>query len=452
MLKAKTVKGSHWTISHLPANGKKTFRVRWKDLKSLGYPMDPTFGKVHYFSTQKQAKDFATEKIDEIQRVGRLADALDSEEKGRILREAARLAERGINPLKAMEEGARHLIAFGNQSEMKIGEFWPAYVARKKADKKWGVRNAKAQESFFESMKDSLMQRPIKNFVHIPTGQTIIREALEKYRSRSGRNASNTIRGARSKIRTFLFYVASEVEALNQTALKEIFSHEYLLPAGLKKEAANVAITATQARYLLGYMAAHKLAGWIVLKLFMGARTLLVQEWKWSIVDWENGRIMIPMSQTKLKKTAIRFSIKEIPNFSEWLNWAWQLDGRPKPQENIARFSQPTITKLVAKAINERKELFTDDKRKTIKPVESLRNFMRSGFITYGTQIPALGVGKVMKIAEDAHNLDKYLAWDSATGPEPEAEAFWSLTPDQILVPSVPPTRSRRKRSRNVVA
>jgi hypothetical protein len=252
----------------------------------------------------------------------------------------------------------------------------------------------------------------------------------------------------KSKIRTFLFYVASEVEALNQTALKEIFSHEYLLPAGLKKEAANVAITTAQARYLLGYMAAHKLAGWIVLKLFMGARTLLVQEWNWSIVDWESGRIMIPMNQTKLKKTAIRFSIEEIPNFSAWLKWAWQLDGSPKPQENIARFSQPTITKLVAKAINEKKELFTDDKRKTIKPVETLRNFMRSGFITYGTQIQELGVGKVMKIAEDIHNLDKYLAYDSATGPEPEADAFWRLTPDQITVPSVPPIRRRRKRSR----
>jgi len=445
MIKIKSLKGSHWTISHLPENGKKTFRLRWKNLKSLGNPADPDLRKVHYFETQKQAKDFGTTKIEETQHIGKLADALNSEEKARILREAARLAEKGIDPMKAMEEGARHLAAYGMQAETRIGEFWPAYIARKKADQKWGNRNTKAQESFYEMMKDGFMQRPIKNFIHVSTGQAIVREALEKYRSRSHRNAHNTLKGAKSKIRTFLFYVASEVEALNGVALKEIFSHEYLLPAGLKPEAANVAITAKQARYLLGYMAARKLAGWIILKLFMGARTLLVQEWRWSIVDWENKMIRIPKEQTKLKKNDVRFSISEIPNFAEWLEWAWELDGRPKPEERITRFTQPTVTKFVSKAINDNKELFTNDKRKTIKPGDSLRNFMRSGFITYGTQIPALGVGKVMKIAEDAHNLHKYLAWDSADENEPEAEAFWSIKPDQIAIPLVPPKRRQRR-------
>lgn len=328
---------------------------------------------------------------------------------------------------------------------MKIGDFWAAYVARKKADSKWGIRNTKAQESFYKAMKDSLMQRPIKNFIHARTGQAIVRDALEKYRSRSTRNASNTLRGAKSKIRTFLFFVASEVEALNQSTLKEIFYHEYLMPAGLREEVKNAAITARQARYLIEYMASRKLAGWIVLKLFMGARTLLLQDWKWSVVDWESGRIMIPKHQTKLKKNEIRFSISEIPNFEEWLKWAWELDGKPKPEECIARFTQPTITNLVAKAINEKKELFTSDKRKKIKPAETHRNFMRSGFITYGTQIPALGVGKVMKIAEDAYNLHKYLAWDSAEGNKPEAEEFWNLRPDQITITPPPPFTRKMK-------
>lgn len=66
---------------------------------------------------------------------------------------------------------------------------------------------------------------------------------------------------------------------------------------------------------------------------------------------------------------------------------------------------------------------------------------MRSGFITYGTQIPELGVGKVMKIAEDAHNLHKYLAWDSATGKTPEAERFWSLKPNAITLETPPPPK-----------
>lgn len=111
-MKLKTFKGSHWTISHLPENGKKTFRVRWKNLKSLGNPTDGDFRKVHYFNSQNAAKDFAVKKIAEIQHVGKMVDALDSEARARILREAARLVHRGIDPMKAMEEGEKHLIPF----------------------------------------------------------------------------------------------------------------------------------------------------------------------------------------------------------------------------------------------------------------------------------------------------------------------------------------------------
>lgn len=437
MLNHKKAKDIYWTIDHLPNNGKKNFRLRWKNLKSLGYPADLTATKVHYFHTQKQAIEFASSKIQEAQHVGKLADALESSARAKILSEAARLAELGIDPVLAMKEGERHLAAYGKEAETKIGDFWPAYVARKKADKKWGKRNAKAQDSFYELMKDGLMQNPIKNFIYVRTGQNIVREALKKYRSQSTRNAENTIKGAKSKIRTFLFYVASEVEALNRATLREIFSDEYLMPSGLELEAKNEAIDVVQSRYLLGYMAAHQLAGWIVFKLFMGARTLLVQEWKWSIVDWDRSRIRIPKHQTKLKKSDISFSISEIPNFEEWLKWAWEIDGRPKPNDRIVRYSQPTVTRLVAKAINEKKELFAKDMRKTIKPSETLRNFMRSGFITYGIQIPSLGIGKVMKIAEDTHNLHKYLAWDSARQTEPEAEAFWTIKPEEITIPQI---------------
>lgn len=446
MDKLRTLRGSHWTIDHLPNNGKKTFRVRWKNIRSLGNPTDPDFHKVHYFETQKQAKQFATNKIEETQHLGKLADALGVDDKAKILREAARLAERGIDPLQAMNEGAQHLIACGEHAETKIGEFWPDYVAHKKANGKWGSRNARAQEAFFQETKESFMQIPIKKLVSVKSGKAVIREALEKYRSRSERNAENTLKGAKSRMRTFLTFVANEIEALDQETLSAIFSkeaNEYLMPTGLRKEAKNVAIRTDEARYLLGFMASRKLAGWIVFKLFMGARTMLVQQWKWSIVDWDKGLITIPRDQTKLKKSDISFNISEIPHFLDWLKWAWEIDGRPSPEDPIARFSQPTITNLVKQAINEKKELFTSDKRKSIKPGESMRNFMRSGFITYGSQIPELGVGKIMKIAEDAHNLDKYLAWDSAKGPQPEAEAFWSLTPDKIIVATFEPRKSK---------
>jgi hypothetical protein len=454
MQRTKTVKGSHWTINHLPERSKSPFRLRWKRLKTLGSPSDPDFRIVHYFEKLEDAKSFASRKIEDIQSVGKLVNELEPSLRTRILREAARLAESGIDPIKAMEEGARHLKAYGEKAETTIGSFWPAYVARKKADGKWGARNLKAQESFFEATEDTLMNQPVKNFIHVSTGQEIVRNTLKKYQSQSERNAANTLRGAKSKIRGFLSFVASEVDALNLATLKEIFSHQYLLPAGLRAEAKNVAINTDQAKYLIGFLASRKLAGWIVFKLFMGARTLLLQQWKWSVVDWQNDLIQIPRNQTKLKQSNIRFHISEIPNFSDWLKWAWEIDGKPEPEKPIARFSQPTITNLVRSAINEKrgKELFDSvDKRKKIKPAECLRNFMRSGFITYGTQIPELGVGKVMKIAEDAHNLHKYLAWDSATGKTPEAERYWSLKPDAITL-ETPPQPKRRQRKQTQTA
>ena len=177
-------------------------------------------------------------------------------------------------------------------------------------------------------------------------------------------------------------------------------------------------------------MAKQKLAGWIVFKLFTGAHTLLLQQWKWSIVDWEKGMIRIPKEQTKLKKNAIHYSISEVPNLKEWLKWAWEIDGKPAPDKKIAHKSQPTITKHIAKAMNQKKELFIQDKRKKIVPMDTHRNFMRSGFITYGIEI--IGVGKVSKIAEDRHNLDKYLAFDAATDGGPEAEKFFGLLPSNL--------------------
>ena len=445
--KPRNKNGSHWTIDHVPNHGKKPYRLRWKNLKPFGDQNDEDLKRVHYFATATAAKDFAEKKIEVIQYLGILTSALEPKQKADILREAARLVGRGIDPIAAMEEGAKHLKAYGEQAEIEIGSFWPAYVERKKDAGKWGARNLKAQETFYKITKETFMRQRVKVFIYATNGKKVVKDALEQYRQPHTRNAQNTVRGAKSKMRTFLAYIASEVDALKSATIKEIFDGEYILPLRTRSEAANVAITTDQAKYLIGYLASRKLAGWIVFKLFMGARTLLVQEWKWSILDFEKELVRIPKHQTKLKKNEIRFSLSEIPNFANWVKWAWQLDGCPKPEERIARFSQPTITKHVANAINEKKDLFTTDKRKKIKPAESLRNFMRSGFITYGTQIPALGVGKVMKIAEDAHNLHKYLAWDSASGPEPEAEKFWNLTPSEITIAPPPPHTRRRRKS-----
>ncbi len=444
MLKNKTRRDTHWTIDHIPDHGNKPFRLRWKKLKSLGNSNDSDLRKNHYFATLALAKDFATKKIEDIQRIGKLAGELEPEKRALVLREAARLVERGIDPIEAMEEGARHLKAYGDQANIEIGTFWPAYVEQKKDSGKWGARNLKAQETFFEVTKEIFMRKPIREFIYATSGKEIVKSALETYRKGGARNATNTVRGAKSKMRAFLGFVANRVHALKSSTIKEIFEDEYILPLRTRKEAKNVAINADQAKYLISYMAERKLAGWIVFKLFMGARTLLLQQWRWSVVDWERGMIRIPENQTKLKKGEIRFPISDIPNFSTWLKWALEIDGSPKPEQPICRFSQPTITNHVKKAMNAKKGLFVSDKRKTIRPEDDFRNFMRSGFITYG--IEKMGIGRVVRIAEDKHNLDKYLANDSATSGTSEAEKFWSIKPEAITLNPLPPPPARKRR------
>ena len=162
---------------------------------------------------------------------------------------------------------------------------------------------------------------------------------------------------------------------------------------------------------------------------------MLVQEWHWSIINWNDRLVHIPKRLTKLRRTDVKFSFSEVPNFEAWIKWAWEKDGHPKPHEKIAKYSQPTITRKVFKAINERRNLFGNDGRVTIRPAKELRNFMRSGFITYG--IVRMSEGTVSKIAEDQFSLQRYIASNAASGNQPESERFWNLTPESLNSPQI---------------
>ena len=426
----------------MPNRVKSPFRLRWKKRKQLGLKGHLDFEKDFYFSTADKAKEFAEEKINEAQNLGKLSRDLESDERSRILREYLRWKEKGVDPFLALEEGSKILLQVGVDGDRLIGSFWKNYVDRKIRDGDWGTRHQIGQQTFYRATKDTLMKLPVKEFITPFKGKETVKKLLLSYRRNGKREARNTQRGMKSKIQTFLYFITSEVEILSRATLNEIFQDQHLFPTGLRPEADNVAISAAQAKYLIGRMAKEKLAGWIVLKLFMGARTLLLQEWTWSIVNWEDNLIHIPKNQTKLKKNAVKFVFSEIPNFEQWLRWAWEIDGKPDSSAKIVNVTQPTVTNLVKKAINANKELFGEsDGRKTIRPAETHRNFMRSGFITYGIQ--KIGVGAVAKIAEDTHNLHKYLALDSSTGDRPESEKFWSLIPEDIDLDNVECLRAK---------
>lgn len=417
-----------FTITHLKKRARTPFRLRWKALSSLGSPDSDDFKIAHYFPTESAAKTFGIRLVEELQQIGSLANSMSDNERMDILRTAATLKQKGVDPVKAMEEGFRLLISYGETAEKRIGDFWEPYSTRNAEN--WSERHKRAQQAFFESVKDGIMREPVKAFLNKTNAIGLIQSCLASYKSGGRRHALNTLKHARSKIRSFLGFISEQVDQLSMSLITDIFTAKTILPARLEAEADNVSITAAQAKYLLQHLQGEEMAGWLVLKLFMGARTMLLQNWNWSIINWEDQVIHIPKRLTKLKKTDVKFSFSEVPNFEAWIKWAWEKDGRPKPQEKIAKYSQPTMTRKVCKAINARRNLFGQDGRVKIRPAKELRNFMRSGFITYG--IERMSVGTVSKIAEDHFSLHKYIASDVASGNRPESERFWSLTPESL--------------------
>ena len=81
--------------------------------------------------------------------------------------------------------------------------------------------------------------------------------------------------------------------------------------------------------------------------------------------------------------------------------------------------------------MNANKKIFIEDGRKKLCPVDTNRNFMRSAFISYGLE--KLEMTKVIRIAEDRHNLDKYIKLDGTKSISEEAKEYWSLTTSSVI-------------------
>lgn len=419
-----------YSVDHLPNRSKTPYRLRFKNLKGIGIEKEGEFAKKPYFANEAAAKFHAQRLLEEQIYSGTKSRQLDESLKTSLLREAARIVEGGGDPLLAMKEGFDLISSWGKLGDKRIGSFWEDYFNRKVDSGNWSAREITRQKTFHREVQNTFMQAKVKSFLKPTDGRKKIEFCIKAYRNQN-RNATNTIKTLQSNMRAFLGYLAGQVEQLTPVMVKDLFDSRYLLiPTGTRPEADNVAVSVDQAVYLLKYMRDKGHPAWIVFKLFIGARTLLLQQWKWSVVDWHSESIRIPRDLTKTKKSDINFPIADVPNLKSWLQWAWELDGKPSPDQPICKASQPTITNKIKEAMNADKGLFQKDKRKKINPSRQFRNFLRSAFITYGVEV--LGVGKVMKIAEDRYNLDKYLTSDTQVGPTSESERYFKLQPKDL--------------------
>jgi hypothetical protein len=433
----------HTSIAKVPNRvGAKKWRLRFKNLKELGRGSRDGGFEVRYGRNRQELEEWAAEILKDAQAVGVSIDTIPPDERQRILTVAAQLRTEGLDPIKAMQVGGSQIRSILGESNRLIGEFWTQYRERKLQDKKWGAIHAQTQFRFYADLEDSFMKKSLRDFMDVHDGRQHVRKSLMEYKGKGDRGSRNTIIAARSKMKNFLLYIASQSRSLKSETVKEIFADSYLMPSGLKEEQENRAITSEQAFYLIGRLAKEKLAGWIVFKIFMGARTILLQNWCWEIVNWKDKLIQIPKAQTKLKKSAITFSYSAIPNFEEWLQWAFQIDEPQSKKDFITPCCQPAVTNLVKRAINQNRTLFGGSDDREIIPVAEMRNFMRSGFITYALHV--LSPSQVMTIAEDSFNLHKYFAVNADSGSAPEAERFWKLHPNQIDLDGVAHLRKKQ--------
>lgn len=429
--RSKSNNGKHYTIDYLTDRKKTQYRLRFKGLNKLGFDVGDEFKKAYYFETKKEAINWAKGEIETIQAAGQLVEELTSQERANILREAAEIKSKGLDPIEVMREGAKTLSIDQKDLNKPIGDYWREYYEKRVDQNAWGMRHQTLQRQFYRDTKEGFMQTLLISFRSERQGIQIVRKALKKWAYPS-RSSVNSVRAARSKMSAFLLYVAGETDAIDTATIKAIFGKgRDLNPLGLRPEQENSRITPQQARYLIPCMAEKKCAAWIVFKLFMGARTELLQRWNWSVVEWEDQRVRIPKKLTKNKKEDVVFDFGEIPNFKEWIEWAWNHEGKPDPSEKICNYSQPSITNRVKDAMNANKALFIDDRRKKLSPADTHRNFMRSAFISYGLE--QLGMAKVMRIAEDRYNLDKYIKMDGARSISEETKEYWSLTPENVF-------------------
>ena len=422
-----------FSVGFLPKKPKSSqYRLRFKNHKRLGVRREGVFAKVYHFPSRKEALDFAQSKVDEARIVGMSARGLCPQTKEAVLTIAATLEKEGYDPVSAIQEGAKLLKTWGHTEKKLLSELWESYFTTNSA-RVWCEKEILNQKAFRRNTADTFFCHPLKDFMSKQKSRAIIKQTVKSY-MRGNRKARNTAKLLLAKMASFLRYVSSESDHLAESHIRDMFNgSEHLLPANLKPEAVNIKFTPEQCLHVIRGMAAKGYAAYIVFKLFMGARTLQLHRWTWEIVDWRDKKIVIPNKQTKNKKGDVSFAFKEIPHFKEWIEWAYELEGKPDAKQKIVSHSQPTVNRSLTAIFNSNRGLFQFCHGNTkISGSAHARNICRSTFISYGIEV--LGGAITSRIAEDLYNLDKYIDRGNQGTLGSDAKAFFDLHPRDLNV------------------
>ncbi|MDC1285987.1 hypothetical protein N8Y61_01020 [Akkermansiaceae bacterium] len=443
----------YFKINRLPKRKRSPWRVRYqrKPLKSLGINLkdDKEAAKnwrVRYFSTKKEAEIHGNTLVDLALRVNKGARSLPQSEQDKILELAAQLKERSISPLEALKVGGEHLSGRHLDSIRPLETYWDQYKKSRNANHKWSTRVKRQKEIFFENTKDHFLQHSLSDFRTQKQLAKAISAEVSRFMEGGRRTAINTMQKHIANLSSFLGYVAHQAEDpfVSPKLVKALFSEEgrmsvLTLPKGLEAEQANKKLTPEMAKVFAKEMAklGHPFSTFMVLKLFAGQRTTNLWHWKWSWFDWKDRKVSIPRPFTKNKLGDVEFGFKEIPNFSDWIDFIFK-QSQPKSNDNVMTSSQPWITRHQTKIFNQHPEIFNFANGKNINGSKDVRNILRNTFISYGVEV--IGIARTMRVVEDRHNLNSYLS-SSTAGAGNNAKEFFSITPESLgLTPTLPNT------------
>jgi len=435
--------GKYFSITRLDDRKGKRWRVRFmkKPLKLMGVNLQDKTAKEIWknerFVSKRDAEKHGNSLVDQALRVNKGARGLPQKEKDKILELAAHLKEHHIDPLKALQIGSEHLEGRSYDSLKKLKEFWKSYKASRVRSRKWSPRVQRQKEKFFENTEKHFLQHSLSAFRTRKRLATAISEEVSRFMKEGNRNSENTQKKHISNLASFLTYVthAAEDPFVTPKLIKELFSEEgrlsvLKLPEGLEAEQANKKLTPEMARVFAKEMAqlGPPFSTFMVLKLFAGQRTLNLWHWKWEWIDWSERKINIPLKFTKNKQSDVEFGFKEIPCFSEWIEFVFK-QTNPNPKDKLMTHTQPWITGNQTRILNKHSEIFTFADGKKINGSKHVRNILRNSFISYG--IEEIGIATTMRIVEDRHNLNSYLS-ATTSGSGNNAKEFYQITPQSL--------------------
>lgn len=367
------------------------------------------------------------------------ARELSAEKRERILVKAAELLAENIDPIEAMHEGGKWIGQKTDAHKRKLADYWEGFKDSRTKDRRWSPRVLQQWELFFKQNWNHFLQKTLVDFTSRKEVAKLISEEVERWMNvpKTRRKAKNTLNKYLSKLSSFLGYIAHQNEhpIFTPHLVKDLFSEQgrlsvLELPSGLEEEQQNKKLTPEQAKHLILSLIQNYPDATIfyIMRMFAGQRTLNLMEYDWRFIDWKDRKISIPKPYTKNKKDDVEFGFDEIPNFENWILFAWNLAGKPR-RGKMATNSQPTMTGRCAKIMNDHPEIYNFTNGITINGSKHTRNILRNTFISYS--IENNGMGVTSRIVEDKDNLNSYISTTQA-GAGNNAREYFDISPDSL--------------------